>query len=76
MNSKLMAVNLIAGAIRLEEDQVLGHEKREWSEDQKTYFGIEDPFQVSEDPTDFGCSWALVDTLQHYLEPSERIHAL
>lgn len=59
-----------------EENLTLELEKMEWSDDQKTYFGFENPYQVSEELNDYSYDWALIDTHKPYLEPSERILAL
>lgn len=70
--------DLIAGRFDQEENLPLELEKIEWLGDQKTYFGIENPYQVSEevDDYDYGSNWAFIDTHKSYLELSERIHAL
>jgi hypothetical protein len=72
----LVDAGVLAGSIGHEHRQPLDLEMIEWSDDQRQYFSVENPFQVSEDLNDFGHSWALVDTHEPYLEPSERIHAL
>jgi hypothetical protein len=73
---ELVRAGLIDGVIKPEENQTLELEKIEWSDDQKTYFGIENPYQVSEELNDFSYDWALIDTHKPYLEASERILAL
>lgn len=76
MIKKLARTNLIAGLPDPEENQILDLDKIEWSDDQKSYFGIENPYQVSEELNDYSYDWALIDTHQTYIEPSERIFAL
>ena len=61
---------LAAGVINEEESQSLDLETIEWSADQQQYFGVENPFQVPEDLSDFGYSWASVDTHESFLKPT------
>lgn len=68
--------DLIGGFFNQEENWTLELEKIEWSDDQKTYFGIENPYQVSEELNDFSYDWVFIDTHKPYLETSERILAL
>jgi hypothetical protein len=49
---------------------------REWDAKQKEYFGIKNPYQLSEDNEIYSYGWILIDSHEEYLEQGERILAM
>lgn len=50
--------------------------KREWGIRQREFFGLEDPYQMAEEPEAYTSSHLITRVLEPYLSPSERIAAI
>ena len=64
------------GIDAIELSEVQEFSLREWRDKQKEYFGIERPYQFSEENGKFSYGWILIDSHEKYLEQGERILAL